>query len=102
MAEIYNYIKRHPEDVFIYLPESFEWLLLASKVVNDKEIEEILKSPSDHIESETYFSWEQFFTELLVTKTKDTVAKYNKKKLNKYYLQEKNVEKVINTVKNGF
>lgn len=40
-------------------------------------------------------SWEQFFTDLLITLTKDTTGKYAKETLNKFYLQEKNMQKII-------
>lgn len=54
----------------LYLPESFEWLILSSRILNDSEIDKILEVPSDYIDSEKYFSWERFFTELLIEKSK--------------------------------
>lgn len=44
----------------LYLPESFEWLILKSGVVKDKDINKILENPGEYIESEKYMSWEQF------------------------------------------
>lgn len=41
------------------------------------------------------------FTSLLKTKTKGTVAEYHKRKLSGYYLQEKNVEKIENRIREG-
>ena len=38
MAEVYRFFQMHPEEVVLYLPESFEWLILASDVLNDPEI----------------------------------------------------------------
>lgn len=46
----------------MYLPESFEWMILNAGVVQEKEIMEILKEPEKYIESQKYFSWERFFT----------------------------------------
>lgn len=69
----------------IYLPESFEWLILKSDVIRDKDIAEVLDHPSDFIESKEYMSWERFFTALLVDKTKDTYLRYSKSKLNDAY-----------------
>ena len=73
----------------IYLPESFEWLILKSDVIRDKDIAEVLDHPSDFIESKEYMSWERFFTALLVDKTKDTYLRYSKSKLNESYKNQK-------------
>lgn len=72
----------------LYLPESFEWLILESGIFDDNEIRTILAEPSDHIECREYFSWERFFTELLTKKSEDTYLSYSKRKLNKAYLGE--------------
>lgn len=78
----------------LYLPESFEWLILASGILRDYEIENILKEPSDYIDSEEYFSWERFFTAMLTKRTMDTYLLYKKKELNQKYL-EKNMKTAI-------
>lgn len=82
----------------IFLPESFEWLILKSDVIRDKLIEAILENPSDYIESQEYMSWERFFTALLVDKTKDTYLKYSKSKLNDAYKNKKIQEKVLKEI----
>ena len=74
------------KQVALYLPESFEWLILMSDVLNDKEIRTMSENWGTYIESSQYFSWERFFTELLIEKSQDSYLKYNKKKLNKAYL----------------
>lgn len=76
------------ENVALYLPESFEWLLLKSGILKKGEIARILAEPSDYIESREYFSWERFFTALLVEKSQDTYLKYSKGELNPAYLRE--------------
>ena len=48
----------------LYLPESFEWLILLSGVLESNEIEQILDEPYAYIESKEWFSWERFFTGL--------------------------------------
>lgn len=48
-----------------------------------------MENPQDFIESKDFFSWEQFFTNLLVEKSQNSYLKYSKKKLNKNYLEEK-------------
>lgn len=83
------------KNITLYLPESFEWLILRSGVVDDSEISEILLSPSEHIDSQKYFSWERFFTALLVDKTQNTYLKYTKKTLNAAYLNDKVKDKIL-------
>ena len=84
------------KNVALYLPESFEWMILSSGILKSSMVDEILSNPSDYIESKEYFSWERFFTALLIDKTKtSSVWSYTKKKLSKAYLSSK----VINSVK---
>ena len=82
-------------NIGIYLPESFEWLLLKSDVLKKNEISEILENPSTYIESAEHFSWETFFTSLLVKESKDTYLEYKKSKLNPNYLQDKEFKKIF-------
>jgi hypothetical protein len=97
MSEIYNYMQRNPE-VNIYLPESFEWIILASGVAGGKRVLQILNNPEEYIESRDYFSWEQFFTKLLVRETKDTYLHYDKKHLNERYLGNKEKNAILNVI----
>ena len=76
------------KNIILYLPESFEWMILNSGVVDDREVREILAAPEEYIESEAYVSWERYFTALLIEKTKDHYLQYTKKRLNPAYLQE--------------
>ncbi len=73
---------------YLYLPESFEWLVLSSDILKNKDIRNILTTPADSIDSKDYFSWEQFFTALLVKKTEGTYFAYSKRTLNHSYLTE--------------
>ena len=76
------------KNVVLYLPESFEWLILKSDILNDKEVREILMDVSRYVDSSEYFSWERYFTTLLIEKTKGSYLQYTKKKINSSYLQE--------------
>ncbi len=89
---------RKARNVVYFLPESFEWLILKSGIVKQKELKTILENPSDFIESERYFSWERFFTSLLIDKTKDSTLSYSKERLNKAYLQSKNKKNLVSTI----
>jgi len=82
-------------NISLYLPESFEWLILASKVMDDKETAEIIDDPSEYIDSTDYFSWERFFTGLLINKTQNTYLQYSKNRLNPNYLQDNTEKKIL-------
>lgn len=81
--------------VCLYLPESFEWLILSSGVLDDREVREILERPHDYIDGSEYLSWERFFTKLLVDKTDGTWMQYSKARLNPAYLQGKCRERIL-------
>lgn len=59
-----------------------------------------MEHPEDFIESQTYFSWEQYFTNILIQYTQDTYLKYNKSKLNESYLHEKAKNMILNVMEN--
>ena len=48
----------------------------------------MLEHPADFIDSERFFSWESFFTDALIQKTKGTYLAHRKKELNREYLKE--------------
>lgn len=98
MKTLYDWTQEH-ENVVLYLPESFEWLLLKSDIISEGDIHNILEKPEEYIQSQLYFSWEQFFTKLLVDRTQDTYLKYQKKKLNEVYLHEKNKKAILKEIK---
>ena len=81
--------------IVLYLPESFEWLILKSGIAEGKELKTILEKPEEFIESSEYLSWERFFTNLLVRVTKDKYFKYSKRKLNEVYLHENISPKIL-------
>lgn len=82
--------------IVLYLPESFEWLILNAGIFDDSELKAILNAPSEYVDSQEFFSWERFFTDLLVKKSHGTYLQYNKRSLNKAYLQEKIKNKIVN------
>lgn len=101
MNELYQMMCHKPE-VKCYLPESFEWLVLKSGIIDGKMIQDILKHPEDFIESRKYFSWERFFTALLVEHTRDSYLQYSKNKLNKAYLHEKIQQEIMDVIEAKF
>lgn len=85
-------------EVRLFLPESFEWLLLTSGMVRADELPAILANPVDFIESREYFSWERFFTACLVDTTRGTALRYSKDHINERYLDPNSVDRVARLV----
>ncbi len=80
---------RRTKEIIIYLPESFEWMILKSGLVEG--VSTILEEPHNYIESKDYYSWERYFTNLLTEKTSGGYRAYQKSHLNPVYNQ--NMEK---------
>ena len=101
-AEIGDIVKQQrlrPRKVAIFLPESFEWVILSSGVVT---IDDTLKlsNPELFADSVDFMSWEQYFTDLLVEMTKNSdYQKYNKRKIAAYYNQERVEREIIDSIK---
>lgn len=74
----------------LFLPESFEWLILKSGIIKQKKIDDVLKNPSDNIESQMFFSWEQFFYYYLHTITMNSKYEYSKDNINSIYISNNN------------
>ena len=91
-------ISHKKKNIYLYLPESFEWIVLKSGLIDDREIRKILETPELFIDSKKYFSWERFFTNLLIEKTKNSYLQYRKSAINKTYLHSKNKEKILNCI----
>ena len=79
----------------VWTPESFEYLILQSGIVQAEGLGEIMQAPGEFIESGEYSSWERFFTHLLEDLTKNTIYAYSKRKLNPNYITKGNIDKVI-------
>ena len=80
--------------ISLWLPESFEYLILKSGILKSEKLTQILDNIPEYVECEKYESWEKFFTEILITLTADGVEKYSKNILNSYYLQDWVVDKI--------
>ncbi|SFY07197.1 hypothetical protein [Ruminococcus sp. XPD3002] len=94
MGELFLYMQKHPE-VSLYLPESFEWLILKSGLIDGNRIADILQHTEDFLESSEHFSWERFYTKLLISETEGTYLQYSKQKLNDVYLNPNEKEAII-------
>jgi hypothetical protein len=87
---------RRIKNISLFLPESFEWLILKSNLVHD--VSEVMENPELYIESSRFFSWEQFFTAYLIEKSKDTYLAYRKQRLNPVYLQKREISMIMNNI----
>lgn len=85
--------------LYLYLPESFEWLVLCTGIIRDSELEQILSETYNYVESSKYASWEQYFTTVLIEKTKDTYMAYSKSKLNKAYAGRNVTNHILKQIK---
>ncbi len=74
--------------ILLFLPESFEWMILKSGLIDGRAVQDILEDPAPHIDSKDYFSWERYFTDLLTMQSQDTYLAYKKSSLNPNYCHE--------------
>ena len=88
-------LKKNGYELLLYLPESFEWIILRSGLIKDRYIDQVLSEPESYIDSREYFSWERFFSDLLIRVTDNSYYKYSKSALNKVYLQQKEKKAIV-------
>lgn len=69
-------------------------MILSAGILKNSQVENIVNNPAEFVESREYFSWERFFTAVLIEATKDTYLAYAKRKLNIAYLSQP-IEKMI-------
>ncbi len=98
MEMIMKYICYNDTKVKIYAPESFEYLILRSNIFNTEKIRNCINETYFYADSKQYFSWERYYTALLIEETKDTKKRYQKSQLNHYYLSEKNCSLIMDNV----
>ncbi len=85
---------RISQRISIWMPESFEYLVLKSGLIPSKELSKILASTSDYVETKEYESWERYFTQLLISMTSGKTYQYSKKVLDEYYLRERSIQQI--------
>lgn len=100
IRNILTIAEHETRNIYIYAPESFEYLILKSGIVkididldeaylycDDEVFSKVFGVPVENIEK-SLISWERFYHEYLRYVTKDdTVAKYDKDKLPKFYIR---------------
>ena len=68
---------------------------LKAGITDSKEVDEILDRPCDYIDSELYFSWERFFTDLLIKHSQGKVYSYNRRSIAVYYLSDRSAKRIL-------
>lgn len=92
MGRIYRYLKYSGKECVIYAPESFEYLILKSGIIDVPF--SVTEETFLHADSTKYLSWEEFYMDYLVQNTKDTVFQYKKSELGSAYKSEKFLERI--------
>lgn len=73
--------------IYIFAPESFEWLLLHIK---EYGVSKELAETYNYCDTKDYISWEEYYFKLLVELGKSLGIPYKKEKLNKVFLRHIN------------
>ena len=63
-------ISHKKKNIHLYLPESFEWIVLKSGLIDDREIRKILETPELFIDSKKIFQLGKIFYKLTYRKNK--------------------------------
>lgn len=85
-------INTSPKTISLYAPESFEYLILKSGLLNMPK--DILEETWDYADSAKYCSWEEYYTNELCERTRNSVGQYSKKHLNGYYITKGSIDKI--------
>lgn len=102
MDQVMEKLALYP-NYFLYTPESFEWLILKSGIIQHKDIKDIIENTSNHVYSEEYFSWERYFTAKLVEITTENNIngfRYAKKDLDNGFKSNKSIAYILRIMKN--
>lgn len=96
MAKVMDYIRSSRVECTVYAPESFEYLILLSGVIDCPE--SITTETYRFADSCKYTSWEEFYTEYLRERTRNTACQYSKSKLSSYYRTERVVRMIASVL----
>ena len=78
------------------LRESFEYLILSADLTDVPK--SVVEETYLHADSESYISWEEFYTSYLTDITKDTVFRYTKTKLSEAYKTEGTIARIASVM----
>lgn len=83
-------------DCVIYAPESFEYLILTSGIIDVPK--EVLTETYRYADSVRFMSWEEFYTAYLTDATRNKITQYSKSGLPEYYKTEGSVKKIASVI----
>ncbi len=92
IGKVMRYLQSSHADCVIYAPESFEYLILSSGIMDVPEA--VIQKTYEYADSTRYMSWEEFYTAYLTELTQNTVYRYSKSKLAEFYKTEGTVSKI--------
>lgn len=87
-------IEKFGVKVFLFLPESFEYILLRSRLFYKFITKDVLVSTQDYAESSKFLSWERFYTKVVIELAKNygSIGSYSKSALTPFYLNKTNLK----------
>ena len=96
IGKVSRYLETSNIHCVLYAPESFEYLILSANFTDVPK--SVIEETNLHADSESYMSWEEFYTSYLTNITKDTVFRYTKTKLAEAYKTEGTVERIASVM----
>ena len=93
IGKVFRYLNMSEQSCVIYAPESFEYLILKSGIIDVPS--SVIEETYLHADSSNYMSWEEFYSSYLAQTTQNTVFQYSKSHLGEAY----KTEGVVNRIK---
>lgn len=94
IERVYNELN---DSIFLYTPESFEWMLLSVSLINRFVKGSELSKTYDYCDTRKYISWERYYTKLLKDISLGNLhIQYAKRKLPKMFLSDSVVKEIRN------
>lgn len=96
IGKVSRYLETSNIHCVLYAPESFEYLILSADFTDVPK--SVIEETYLHADSESYMSWEEFYTSYLTNITKDTVFRDTKTKLAEAYKTEGAVARIASVM----
>ena len=92
IAKIHRYLETNNLHCNLYAPESFEYIILSSNVLDVPK--SVLNESYLYADSKQFMSWEEYYSHYLADITRNSVYQYSKARLAEVYKTEGNVAKI--------
>lgn len=93
IGKIFRYLEASGRKCVVFAPESFEYLLLGSGIIDVPA--GILEATYEYADSKEYLSWEEFYTSYLIYITQGTIYRYGKAQLAGDYKTEGALKRIV-------